>query len=153
MKHELIVFTLAGQRYALGLSAVVRVVQMVEITPLPNAPDSVLGVINLQGRIIPVFDLRGRFGLPARDPDLNDHLIVAKTSRRTVGLVVDEVLGIVERSIGEVVPSKDVLSGIAHVEGILKLEDGLVFIHDLEGFLSLQEEKALTGALGSAAAR
>jgi purine-binding chemotaxis protein CheW len=150
---KLITFTLDEQRYALRLSVVERIVRMVEISPLPKAPDGVLGVIDLQGRIVPVLDLRRRFGLSPRDPDLNDHLLVARTSRRTVALAVDEVLGIVERPDGEAVPSQEVLSGIAHVEAILKLEDGLVFIHDLEGFLCLEEEKALSEALGGSAAQ
>ena len=60
------VFTLDRQRYALPLSVVERVVRMIEITPVPHTPDIVLGVINAQGRVIPVVDIRRRFRLPTR---------------------------------------------------------------------------------------
>ena len=69
----LVAFALNEQRYALRLAIVERIVRMVEITPLPNAPDIVLGVVNLQGRIIPIFNIRRRFGLEEREPDLDDH--------------------------------------------------------------------------------
>ncbi len=59
-----IVFTLDEQRYALHLSAVERVICVVEITPLPKAPEIVLGIINVGGQIIPVIDMRKRFRLP-----------------------------------------------------------------------------------------
>ena len=75
--HQLVVFTMDEQRYALQLAAVERVVRMVEVTPLPQAPQIVLGVINAQGRIIPVVDIRRRFRLPARDIRLSDHLLIA----------------------------------------------------------------------------
>ena len=146
---RLVAFVLDDQRYALHLSAVERIVRMVEITPLPKAPGIIKGVINLQGLVIPVFNIRKRFGLEEREPDLSDHLIIAKTSRRTAGLFVDEVLGMVDREASEVVPSEKILPGIKYVEGVIKLEDGMVLIHDLELFLSPDEEKTLDEAMGN----
>ena len=90
---RLVTFTLDHQRYAVNLSAVERIVPAAEVTPLPRAPGTVLGVIDVQGQILPVFDIRSRFGLPERDMDLNDKLIIANTPRRTVVLVVDSVTG------------------------------------------------------------
>lgn len=87
----LIIFTLDDQRYALPLPAVDRVVRMVAIIPLPNAPDIVLGVVNFQGRVIPVIDVRRRFRLPEREIALTDQLLVAHTARRPVALVADAV--------------------------------------------------------------
>jgi chemotaxis signal transduction protein len=60
----LVVFTLDEQRYALHLDAVKRIVRAVEVTPLPKAPQIVLGVVNVQGKVIPVMNLRSRFSLP-----------------------------------------------------------------------------------------
>jgi len=74
---QLIVFTLDAQRYALHLSAVERAIRMVEITPLPKAPEIVIGVVNIHGAVIPVLNIRKRFRLPEREPDLGDQLIVA----------------------------------------------------------------------------
>lgn len=142
-----VVFTLDEQRYALHLSAVGRIVRIVEITPLPKAPEIVLGVVNIQGQIIPVFNIRRRFHLPEREIELSDQLIIAHTSRRTVALVVEEVIGIIERAPQEIVPTEQVLPGTEYVEGVVKLEDGMILIHDLDTFLSLKEEKTLDVAL------
>ncbi len=144
---QVVVFLLGDRRYGLRLSVVERVVQMVEITPLPKAPPIVMGIVNLQGRIIPVFNIRKRFGLEERDPDPNDHLVIANTSRRTVGLIVDEASGIVEQTAGEVVNPEGILPGIKYIEGVVKREDGMILIHDLDLFLSIDEENALDVAM------
>ena len=142
-----VIFTLDEQRYALHLSAVERIVRAVEVTPLPRAPEIVLGIINMQGRIIPAVNIRRRFHLPEREIDLSDQLIIAHTAKRTVALVVDEVVDVIEHARHEVVPTQQVLPGVKYVEGVVKLEDGMVLIHDLDKFLSLEEEKVLDKAL------
>lgn len=144
---QLVVFALEDQRYALHLSAVERIVRAVEMTPLPKAPEIVIGVINVQGRIIPVFNIRRRFYLPEREIELSDQLIIANTARRTVALVVDTVDGVIERLSEEVTPADQVLPRIEYVEGIVKLENGLVLIHDLDKFLSIDEGTKLDEAL------
>src|SRR6266702_6864069 len=93
---RLVVFSLDGQRYALHLSAVERVVRTVLVTPLPGAPLIVLGVINAHGRIIPVIDVRRRFGLSSRETTLSDSLILAHTPRRMVALGADSTEGLLE---------------------------------------------------------
>ena len=144
---HLVTFALDGQSYALRLPAVERAIRMVEITPLPQAPDIVIGIINIQGRIIPVLDMRKRFGLPERRAGVGDQLLVARTSRRTVALVVDEVHGVTgSPADGEIVPA-EIVPGLDYVAGVVKLDDGLLFIHDLDGFLSLDEEEALAAAM------
>lgn len=148
--NQLVVFTLDDQRYALHLSAVERVVSGVAITPLPKAPDIILGVVNVHGRIVPVADIRRRFGLPAREMSLRDQFVIAHTVRRPVILVVDRVEGIVTYSPAEVIRADSILSPIRHIEGVLKLKDGMALIHDLDGFLSLEEERSLDEAMGHA---
>ncbi len=145
--YQLVVFTMNEQRYVLQLAAVERVVRMVEVTPLPKAPQIVLGVINAQGRIIPVVDIRRRFRLPERDIRLSDHLLIARTARRTVALALDAVTGIVERSAQAVITAEEILPGLEYVEGVMKLGDGLILIHDLDTLLSLEEEQTLDAAL------
>src|SRR5258708_24469384 len=85
-QHPLVVFTLGEQRYGLPLSSVERAVRIVEITPLPNGPDIVLGVINVQGRLIPVVNLRRRFSLPEHEVVLTDQIVVAHTDRKSTRL-------------------------------------------------------------------
>lgn len=147
-KFTLAVFTLDTQRYAIHLSKVERIIRVVELTPLPRAPEIVLGVVNVQGRIVPVVNIRKRFRLPEREMNLSDQLIIAHTSRRTVGLMVDAVIGVVDRSEKEVTAAEEILPNLEHVEGVVKLEDGMVLIHDLDKFLSLEEEKTLADAMG-----
>lgn len=141
--NRLVVLTLGDQRYGLPLSAVERVVRVVDVTPLPQAPDIVLGVVNIQGRVIPVVNVRRRFRLPERDLALTDQLVIAHTARRPVALAADTVTGVLEYSAKETVRARDIVADIEYVEGVVKLADGLVLIHDLDKFLSLKEETAL----------
>ena len=146
---QLVVFTLDEQRYALHLFVVERIVHIVRVTPLPKAPEIVFGVINVEGRIIPVLDIRKRFRLPERGLDLNDRLIIVRTSGRVVALAADTVSGVIQRPEQKVVATEKILPGLEYVEGVLKLEDGLVLIHNLDKFLSLDEEETLEQALRS----
>jgi purine-binding chemotaxis protein CheW len=147
---SLVIFTLDNQRYALHLHAARRVVRMVAITPLPNAPDSILGVVDFHGQVIPVINVRRRFGLPERAIGaivLTDQLLIAHTARRPVALVVDAVLDVIENSTQKLIATENILPRMAYVEGVLKLPDGLILIHDLDTFLSLEEENILDHAL------
>jgi purine-binding chemotaxis protein CheW len=143
---QLVVFTLDGRRHALPLSVVERVVAMVDIEPLPRAPVNVSGVINVGGRIVPVFDIRQRFRLPERIAELGDKLVLAKTKQREVALVVDEVDGVNDAPIGNTTPAEDVLPNLSHLTGVVRRADGLIFIHDLDAFLSLEESDQLNQA-------
>lgn len=147
---RLVLFSLDGRRYALYLSKVLRTLRAVDISPLPECPESVLGVINLQGKVIPVFNVRRRFRLPEREMLLSDQLVIANASRRTVGLLVDETTGVIERDSGKIVPPETILPEMPYVQGVIKLDDGLILIHDLDTFLSLDEEEKLAHAMNEA---
>ena len=146
---RLVVFALDGQRYALHLAVVERIVRVVEMTPLPNAPDIVLGVVNIQGSIIPVVNVRRRFRLRDLEDDPAQRLILARTSRRSVALVVDSAEGVIEPHRDDVTGAEKILPGLEYVEGVVKLQDGLLLIHDLDRFLSLDEEKELERILAA----
>jgi len=146
-----VVFSLDDQRYALDLARVQRCIRVVAITPLPEAPAIVMGIIDLGGVVIPVINLRKRFNHPPRDGRLSDHLIVATTWKRTVALLVDETKGVIEASPESYAPAGEIMPRIELVDGAVKLEDGLVLIHDLERLLSLEEETAIDRALSATA--
>ncbi len=146
---QLVVFSLDEQSYALYLSSVKRVVSMVGITLLPKAPEIVLGIINIQGDVIPAVNIRRRFHLPEREIDLSDQLIIAKTQRRDIAIVADSVSGVIIRQDEDLISREKILPGMEYVEGVLKLADGIVLIHNLDSFLSLEEEMALDNSLGS----
>lgn len=145
--NRLVAFTLNRQSYALPLASVRQVLRMVEVTPLPKAPRTVLGVVSLHGRVIPVFSIRRRVGLTDAEASLSEQLIVADTACRVVALVVDAVIGVVERSAEEITEAVKIVPGAEYVEGIARLEEGMLFIYDLDHFLSQHEEKQLQGAL------
>ena len=142
-----VAFTLDEGHYALDLNAVERIIQTVEVTLLPEAPDIVLGVINIHGKIIPVVNIRRRFHLPEKDIEPTNRLIIAHTLKRTVALVVDVVLGVIETPEDRVVKADTVLPGMDYVQGVVKMEDGMILIHDLNKFLSLEEEQTLDTAI------
>lgn len=145
---RLVLLTVDGQTYALHLEAVDRVLRMVEVTPLPGAPDAVAGVINIQGEVVPMVSIRRRLGLAERAVGAADSLIVVARARaRRLAIIAESVLGVVERPADAVVSAGDLAQGIQHIEGVLKTSDGLVLIQDLDRFFSPEEEQSLDLAL------
>ena len=145
--RKLVTFSLDDRKFALYVSAVQRIIRVVEVTALPKAPEIVVGIINLQGTVIPVFDIRRRFRLPPREARLADQMIVAIAAKRTVALVVDSVDDVIEIAGEKIIAAEQILPELEYVEGVMKTEGGMVLIHNLERFLSLPEEKALDEAL------
>jgi purine-binding chemotaxis protein CheW len=146
-----VVFCLDAGRYALPLAAVDRIVRAVHVTPLPRAPGIVLGAIDVQGRVLPVFNMRRRFGLPERAIDPADHFLIAHTPRRTVVLVIDAAQGVFEHAATAVTAAANIAPDLEHIRGVIQLEDGLVLIHDLEHFLSPDEARVLDEAMSQQA--
>jgi purine-binding chemotaxis protein CheW len=144
---QFVVFRLDDRRYALPLAVVERAVRAVDVTPLPQAPPIVLGVIDVHGRVLPVLNVRRRFLMPDRAIGPADWLLLAHTARHTVVLVVDESEGVVERPQAKIVLSTQIVPGLEAFPGVLTLDDGLVLIHDLDRFLSLDESRALDEAM------
>ncbi|HXG57444.1 MAG TPA: chemotaxis protein CheW [Thermoanaerobaculia bacterium] len=142
-------FRLDDRRFGLPLAAVVRVVRAVAITPLPRAPTIVLGIVNAGGTVVPVIDMRRRLGMEGREMLLTDHLVLARTPRRVFGFLADAVTGVVHCTGSQAISASDVLPHIPYVRGVVKLEDGLVVIQDLDAFLSLEEEDAIDRAMES----
>jgi purine-binding chemotaxis protein CheW len=145
--RQVLGFVVGGVGYALPLEAVERVVRAVEITPLPEAPQAILGVINARGRVVAVADLRRRFGLPEKALGVDDKMIIAQTARRPLAVVADDVHGLVECSDADLLPAEQIDSRLRHVEAIARTGDGLLLIQDLDCFLGLDEEASLQHAM------
>lgn len=148
-QFQCLVFALDGERYGLVLSAVDNVVRAVAITPLPQAPDIVLGVVNVRGRVIPVINMRRRFRLPERGIVLTDQLVIAHTARRPVALVADAVSNILQYPEEDIVEAQSILADAEYIEGVVRLNGSLILIHNLDTFLSLEEETSLDRAIES----
>jgi purine-binding chemotaxis protein CheW len=143
---QVIIFRIDDQSYAVPLSDVDRIIRAVEITPLPKAPETVSGVIDYHGKLIPVLSIRKRLNLALRDISVNDRFILAKTGKRTVILIADEVAGLIEITGDRIVPAKNIVKEPA-IEGITRGEDGIVYIYDLNTFFNLGEEEMLDTAI------
>lgn len=144
---RLVLLRIDGQSYALPLAAVDRVLRMVEVTPLPGAPEVVEGVINIQGEVVTIVSIRKRLGLAQRAVAAADSLVVVRARTRRLAIIAESVLGVVERPVDAVVSTGDIVGGIQHIEGVLKTHDGLVLIQDLDRFFSPAEEQSLDTAL------
>jgi purine-binding chemotaxis protein CheW len=148
---RLLVFRLNDRLCALYLEQVLQVVHAVDATPLPQAPEIVLGAIDLHGDIVPLLNIRRRFGFSDRDVRVDDQFIIAKTTNRIVALAVDEVREIIDRAADRIIPAENIVGRLEHVDGVIQLEDGLALIHDLDKFLSLNERHELEHAMAGEA--
>ena len=133
---QYLVFTLDKQRYAMGLSGVEKVIRAVEMNALPEAQDLLLGLINMQGKIIPVVNIRKHFYLPIREMELNDRIIISHAFELTVAFIVDTVEGVVEIPQKQVDRSKKIFPKLdQYIEGVGKLKDSNVLIYNLNNML------------------
>lgn len=146
---QIVIFDLANEKYGVRISDVYEIIRMLDITRVPRAEDFVEGVINLRGKIIPVIDLRKRFGFPVQIDKKQNRIIVVKVDDHTVGLIVDDVSEVLQ------VPSSSIeeVSGIVFsqidtefLSGIAKIENKLVIMLNLSKVLSKKEKKSLKDA-------
>lgn len=144
---QIVVFTLDEQSFALSLNTVVKVIHAIEIRHLPKTPDIIIGIINVKGQIIPVVDIRKRFGLAAHEIELNHQLIITDNGKRMVAILVDSIIGIRDLTPNQLSETKESLPFAEHIKGVAKIDDGLILIYDLDKFLSLDEEKELEQVL------
>jgi purine-binding chemotaxis protein CheW len=141
-------FSLDDRMLALPLGVVVRALFSVEVTPLPSAPEIVSGVISYHGTIVPVVDLRVRFGAPRQEISPSDMFILIRTPKRVLAVIASSVTGVLKPS-GVVTPAEEILPGARYISGVLPEEDRLILIYDPDAFLSLEEEATLEKALST----
>jgi purine-binding chemotaxis protein CheW len=155
--EKLLIFALSGLRCALRLPDVERILRVVDITPVPKAPEIIMGVVNMQGRIVPVLNIRTLLRLPEIEMTLNDQMIIVRTTSRPVAILVDNVQGVAEFSEQDIIAPEELYPGIEYLEGVTKLKDGILCIYDLDRFLSSEEkaeiEHLLTGGISMPADR
>lgn len=143
----LVVFLLEGQRYAVALDRVERVLHMVAPAAFPKAPDIVSGVIDFHGRLVPVVNIRRRFRLRERAPKPSDQLLIVRTVHRWLALAVDAVESVLTVPPSVVADADKLVPGLDYVRGIVQLPEGIIFVHDVDAFLSLEEDVELAEAL------
>ena len=136
---QLVVFALDDQKFGLDLSRVARIVRAVEITPLPEAPSLVPGVINIEGEIVPVINSRQRLSIREREIELSDHFIVVNGLGTALALIADKVEPVLEVTEDRLVYSGASVPTGGCVEGVAKMEDGLIILLDVEKMLLSDE--------------
>lgn len=142
---------IADEEFALDVLSVQKINRMVEVTRVPKAPRFVEGVINLRGRIIPVLDLRRRFGLPPTSQTADSRIMVVLVRQRMVGLIVDEVVEVlrIPKSSIEPPPSVGNSAGSEFTQGVGRIDDRLLIVLDLNRLLLPNEQAAMDAVSGS----
>ncbi len=131
---QLVTFSLGSEEYAVDILKVQEINRMKEITRIPNAPSYVEGVINLRGKVMPVIDLRKKFGLESQENDAQSRIMIIDVQGMTIGLVVDAVSEVLRIPSDIVDPTPPVASeaGTEFITGIAKLEDRLIILLDMD---------------------
>ena len=137
---QCLTFVLAGQPYAVPILAVQEIRRYAPPTAIPSVPSYVLGVMNLRGTVVPVFDLRLRFGLAEAPIDRLTVIIVVAVGRRSVGLVVDDVSKVLTIKPGELQAPPELAShiDISFVKGLARDGSALVTVLDVERLLAAE---------------
>jgi purine-binding chemotaxis protein CheW len=143
---QLVTFSIGEEEFGVEILKVQEIIRMLEITRVPKAPDFVEGVINLRGKVIPVIDLRLRFGLTAKEHDKKTGIIVIEINQMIVGFVVDSVSEVLRIPSSTIEPPPPVISGLdsEYISGVGKLDDRLLIMLDLNRLLSKEEKSALS---------
>lgn len=141
---QLVIFKLHKEDYGLQISRVQEINRMVDVTKLPNTPDFIEGIINLRGRVIPVLDLRKRFGFGNQEYTGETRIMVTDVAGQTVGLIVDAVQEVVKiRSEAIEPPPPSFVLDAQFVQGIGKLDNRLVIILDIDRIMTSRENVLL----------
>jgi purine-binding chemotaxis protein CheW len=155
-EEKILAFCLGSEDYGLEILKVREIIGLIDITPLPRTPDYVKGVMNLRGRIIPVIDLRLKFGLPAAEATKETCVIVVEggsdDERTTMGVVVDSVREVqdIPRSAIEEAPAFGCDIPLDYIQGMGKVKDRVVVLLDSARVLSTSEMRAITNAATAA---
>ena len=136
-----ILFTLVGTTYAVRTRDVLHMEMVEEITPVPNATASVEGVVFSRGQVVPVVNLRARFGFERIPPDLRSRLLVVQNNGRTVGLMVDSAREFARIAPETIRPPQDALTRLSgrYLEGIAIVQDRIILILDLSEVIEIAE--------------
>ena len=153
-----LIFSVEGQWYGLPVGQVLRIIEMVAMLDLPGAPKGVQGIINVQGQVLPVIDLRRRWGLPPQVYTLRTPIILVagEKERQSLGLIVDSVAEVIEvrpeqlKRIEQVVPAESVgelAQQAPYLSGIARWGQQLGLLLRVEALLDPAEHAQLLGAL------
>lgn len=130
MTETYILFGVAGTTYAVRSQQVLHMEMIEHVTPVPNAPHFVEGVVFSRGQVVPVINLRARFGFERAPITLRTRLLVTESDTRRVGLLVDEAREFIPIAEGAIQPPNQAISGLSgqYLEGIATLGERIVLV-------------------------
>lgn len=141
-----LLLSLDEQRYALPIANVERVVRAVAVTPLPDAPATVSGVVNVAGRILPVIDLRKKFGLPAQPLSPESRFVIVATPQRLAVLTVDRAEEVIRIPAEALIAATAFLAAPGALRGLTVNSDEIILIEDPELLLTVTDGVEMTPA-------
>lgn len=142
---QLISFEVGKEEYGLEILRVKEVIRIREITGLPRAPSFVKGIINLRGDVIPIIDLRDRFGLEHREYTSTTRVIVVDVDQKLVGMVVDAASQVVRVPADQIEPPPPIVGGLSaeYIKAVCKLDERLIILLNIDRILSTEEKVEL----------
>jgi purine-binding chemotaxis protein CheW len=140
---QLVSFTLDEVEYGVDILQVHEILRIPEMTRLPNTPKFIRGVINLRGNVIPVVDVRERFGFKLGQTTENSRIIVVESEGKLIGLFVDNVSQVIRINEENIDPPSDLIEGVSEdfIKGVGRLKNALIVILNLKNILFERSEK------------
>jgi purine-binding chemotaxis protein CheW len=142
---QVVSFKLGPEEYGVDIAQVQEINRMVTVTNVPRAPAFMEGVINLRGQLIPIIDLRTRFGMPRAEHTKNTRIVVTEVGTKRVGMVVDSVSEVLRLPLDAIEPAPDMISGVdtEYIRGVGKMNDRLIILLDLAKVVTNSERRDL----------
>jgi purine-binding chemotaxis protein CheW len=139
---QLVGFRLDNEDYAIAITKIQEIILMKPITRIPQVPDFIEGLINLRGSVIPIVNLRKRFGLPPREVDDETRTIVVNIQEKTFGCIVDAVTQVMRINRDQIQPPPLSVLAVSHqyIAGLARLDDRLLIILDIERLFEDQNQ-------------
>ena len=142
---QLVSFRLASEEYGIEITKVQEIILMGEITRVPQTPEYIMGLINLRSTVIPIVDLRLRFGLTQEDTTDETRIMVVNVAGKTIGIIVDAVNEVLRVSQEQIAPPPPTVAGLGreYLTGLVKLEKRLLILLDIDKILGEEGTEAV----------
>lgn len=146
--HELIAFRIGQQEFCVEVMSVREIRGWTPVTPVPQAPSFVRGIVNLRGTLLPIVDLAARLGYPSAEPTARHVIMVAQVGRQNIGLLVDGVSDIFTIEENDIQPTPDVASEMARtfVRGVIIMDKRMISVVAIENIVPPAALNAATAA-------